>query len=81
MLYGALTGITALRIGWTLRSLPAVPTAGGLILVVHLCYGAGLFMGVIMRSAGRTHQQAPAEWHGLASHGDTPSRAAAIAQA
>jgi|SRR5579884_526993 len=63
-LYGALTAITALRIGWTLRRSRDVPTAAAIVPMVHLCYGAGVLQGLLSRRGLRARKLAPAEWHG-----------------
>lgn len=80
-LYGALTAITALRIGWTLRRARDVPTAAALIVVVHLCYGAGVLQGLSSRGGRRSRERAPAEWHGPIVPGLEPSGASAIEKA
>jgi hypothetical protein len=76
-LYAVLMALTALRIGWTLRSLRAVPTAAVLIPVVHLCYGAGVLKGMLVRGPRRTRPPGPAEWHvPLAARIDSPGATA-----
>jgi succinoglycan biosynthesis protein ExoA len=47
-LYGALTLLTALRIGWTLRRSSAPTLAAILIPLLHVCYGAGILRGVFL---------------------------------
>jgi hypothetical protein len=78
VLYGLLTALTALRIGWTLRGLRYAPTAALLIPLVHLCYGAGVLHGLLSRTAGRKHELAPVEWHGPRIPGAEPARTTAI---
>ena len=44
-LYAVLVVANAAKVSWTLRNVPALPTAGLLTVVVHLSYGAGLICG------------------------------------
>jgi len=46
-LYGGLVMTSAGRVGWTLRSPSAVPIAGALTVLIHLCYGIGVIRGVL----------------------------------
>lgn len=62
-LYGILATLSALRIGWTLRSLAVVPMAATLILTVHLCYGAGVLRGLLAPTRRRAPEQVATEWH------------------
>lgn len=80
-LYVVLTAVTALRIGWTLRRARDAPTAAALILLVHVCYGAGVLQGLLSPRSPRVHELAPAEWHGPIVAGVDPARAAAIEKA
>lgn len=71
-LYAALCAVSALRIGWTLRSPADVPLAAALILTVHLFYGAGVLRGLLWPTGTTAHEHTPAEWHEPVSFsGDT----------
>lgn len=60
--YVLLAGITALRIGATLRRPAAAPLALALIFVVHLFYGAGVWWGVLAGRRQQSPASGPARW-------------------
>lgn len=57
-LYVAVVVATAARIGWTLRRAGDAVGALVLIVVVHLCYGAGVPRGVLWPRRGRRRSRA-----------------------
>ena len=62
-LYGALCLATSLRVAFTLRRLRDVAIAGGLIVTVHACYGAGVLHGVLVpRRLLRRAEEEAARW-------------------
>jgi hypothetical protein len=76
-IYAALVTATGLRIGWTLRRFAAAPLATALIPLVHLCYGAGVPLGLCRPSTSpeEAASRAPATQAAVpsSSSGSVPS--------
>jgi GT2 family glycosyltransferase len=45
--YGALVAAGAMKVGWSLRQIAAVPLAVWLVLVIHTCYALGVIRGLL----------------------------------
>lgn len=52
-LYAAVVAASATHIGWTLRRASAAPAAVWLVIVLHVCYGAGVLRGAAVGPRAR----------------------------
>lgn len=59
-LYGGLVIAGAARVAWTLRRASVGPLAAGLIVLLHLSYGAGVMRGTLARQ--RIRVRPPVRW-------------------
>lgn len=73
IVYCGLMIANALRIGRTLRWPAAVPLAAALIVMIHVCYGAGVLRGLLSRRRTREESRPSS----TSAHGEAPDPASA----